>query len=79
MKRYFTFVFCFVLMTMLNSCIVFREMRALVKHAPSIRDGRLFAHDTIAHDANNVFCFAELPSYQRVLDTLKYCCPVKLK
>lgn len=71
MKRYLTLAVCFVLMAMLTSCIVFREMRALVKHAPSIRDGRLFAHDTIANDAKNVFHFAELPLHQRVLDTLK--------
>ena len=71
MKRYLTLAVCFVLMAMLTSCIVFREMRALVKHAPSIRDGRLFAHDTIANDAKNMFHFAELPLHQRVLDTLK--------
>ena len=29
MKRYLTLAVCFVLMAMLTSCIVFREMRAL--------------------------------------------------
>ncbi len=60
MKRYLTFTVCFVLMAMLTSCIVFREVRALTKHAPGIRDGRLFAHDTIANDAR--MCFV-LQSY----------------
>lgn len=57
---------------MLTSCIVFREARALMKHAPSIRDGQLFAHDTIGNNPDSTFHFAEQPMNKRVLDTLEF-------
>ena len=56
----------------MSSCIVFREMHALVKHAPNLRDGQLFAHDTIYNNPNSVFLFAEQPTNERILDTMRF-------
>ena len=66
MKRYLTLAVCFVLMAMLTSCIVFREMRALVKHAPSIRVVGCLHTIPLPTMPRNVFHFAEMPLHQRV-------------
>ncbi len=71
-RKNFQFALCLLFIISLNSCIVFREMRALVKHAPNIRDGQLFAHDTIYNNPNSVFRFAEQPTNERILDTMKF-------
>lgn len=71
-RNIFQFILYLLFIISLSSCIVFREMHALVKHAPNLRDGQLFAHDTIYNNPNSVFLFAEQPTNERILDTMRF-------